>query len=151
MIYLAADHRGFQFKEELKKCLVEKGYEIEDVGAFSYDKNDDYVDFAIAAAEKIIKDSSVHRGVFICGSGHGMDIMANKYKGVRAAIGFNKAVAVQSREHENANVLVFAADWVSSSEAEEMVIAWLSTEFKGEERHVRRLKKMEEREAKNFK
>lgn len=150
MIYLAADHRGFQLKEELRKFLADKGYSVEDVGAEALDLDDDYVDMARAACEKISVDPENQRGILICGSGHGVDMVANKYKGLRAALVFNKAVAVQSREHEDANVLVLAADWVKFNEAKEIVLAWLSAKFTGEERNVRRLGKIREIEEKNF-
>ena len=151
MIYIAADHRGFQLKEELKKYLIERGYEVEDVGAYSYDQDDDYVDFATLASEKIAQNPSVHKGIFICGSGQGMDIVANKYKGLHAALCRDASSAVQAREHGNTNVLVLAADGLELMSAKEIVDAWLATPFTGEDRHVRRLKKIEEIEEKNFK
>jgi len=151
MIYLAADHRGFLLKEELKKFLADSGFEVKDVGALSYNKSDDYVDFAREAAEKIVKSPERDRGIFICGSGHGMTMVADKYKGLRAALVFNKEVAIQSREHDDANILVFAADWITVEEAKEIALIWLKTTFSGEERHVRRLNKIKELEEKNFK
>lgn len=150
MIYLAADHRGFELKEIIKTYLMQEGHTIEDVGAFVYDQKDDYVDFARAASEKIAADSERHKGIFICGSGHGMDMVANKYKGLRAALCFNQQVAKQSREHENANVLVLASDWVNPDAAKEIITTWLSTSFTEEERNVRRLGKVKEIEDKNF-
>lgn len=151
MIYLAADHRGFALKEALKQFLREQGQEVEDVGALAYDKHDDYVDFARAASEKIAQNPSTHKGIFICGSGHGMDIVADKFRGLHAALCFNREVAVQSREHGNANVLVLAADWITVALAQEIAQAFLATPFSGEERHVRRLKKIKEIEEQNFK
>lgn len=150
MIYLAADHRGFKFKEEIKKFLSERGYEAEDVGAHEYTPDDDYIDFARAASEKILVSPALHKGIFICGSGHGVDMVANKYKDIRAALCFNETVAVQSRQHEDANVLVLPADWLSIQEAKNIVNMWLITGFPGEERNVRRLAKMQEIEEKNF-
>ena len=150
MIYLAADHRGFALKEALKQMLINQKYPVEDMGAFRFDEADDYVDFAGAALEKMTDDPGVHRGIFICGSGHGMNIVADKYKEIRAAMGFNRYVAVQSRQHENANVLILAADWVKEKEARDIVSDWLSAEFTGEDRHVRRLMKITEIEKKNF-
>lgn len=151
MIYLAADHRGFKFKEVLKDFLREEGYEIEDLGSFNYDKEDDYVDFARVACEKIIKDPKSHRGILICGSGHGMDIAANKFKNVRAVLGFNPEVAAQSREHENANVLILPSDWLGEEETKDIAAIWLEKNFSKDDRHVRRLKKIAEIENKNFK
>lgn len=162
MIYLAADHRGFQLKEAIKKSLVGRGIGVEDVGALAYDAGDDYVDFAAAAAEKIAKSwtgedgdlsraSEASRGIFICGSGHGVDIVANKFRGVRAALCWNTQVAKQSREHDDANVLILAADACDEVLAQEIVSVWLGASFSGEDRHIRRLKKIEEIEVKNFK
>lgn len=151
MIYLAADHRGFQCKEALKAFLGKHGYLYEDKGAFSYDASDDYVDFAVAAAKKIAEHPEQHRGIFICGSGHGMDIVANKFCGVRAALCWNIEVAKQSREHDDANVLVLPADWLEEKQAEGMARVWLEALFSNEERHVRRLGKIGEIEEQNFK
>jgi len=151
MIYLAADHRGFQLKEQLKVALIDQKYPVEDVGALKYDENDDYVDFAKAAIEKMKDNQGLHKGIFICGSGHGMSIVADKYKGIRSAIGYNRYVAVQSRQHEDANVLVLAADWVKEEEVKNIVSDWLNAECTGEERHVRRLAKISEIEKENFK
>lgn len=150
MIYLAADHRGFQLKEILKQTLVDQKYPIQDMGALQYDASDDYVDFAKAAVEKIIDNPGLHKGIFICGSGHGMSIVADKYKGIRSAIGYNRYVAVQSRQHEDANVLILASDWVKEKEAQEIVSDWLNAEFAGEERHARRLAKIGEIEKENL-
>jgi ribose 5-phosphate isomerase B len=151
MIYLAADHRGFELKENLKKYLLEKGYAIEDVGAFVYDKDDDYVDFARIASEKIAVNPREHKGIFVCGSGHGMDVVANKHRGILAAKCSDVECAIQSREHGNSNVLSLGADYTTFEEAKEIVDVWLKTSFSGEERHSRRLNKIKEIEERNFK
>ena len=147
MIYLACDHRGFGLKEAIKKLLGEQGILHEDVGDFSFDADDDYVDFARAAAEKIAENPVEHKGIFLCGSGHGMDMAANKYRGIRAALCWNTQVTAESRKHEDANVLVLPADWLDEAAAKEIVLVWLGASFSGEDRHVRRLKKIEEIES----
>lgn len=151
MIYLAADHRGFELKNGLKQILIDQKYPIEDVGALRYDATDDYVDFAKTALEKIIENPELHKGIFICGSGHGMNIVADKYKNIRAVMGYNRYVAVQSRQHENANVLILGADWIKEQGAKDIVSDWLNAEFASEDRHIRRLKKLRDIEEKNFK
>lgn len=152
MLYLAADHRGFQLKEVLKRFLSEELHlPLIDVGAHGHDLHDDYVDFAESALDVIAKDSASHKGIFICGSGHGMDMTANKYKGIRAALGFNVDAARQSREHENANVLVLASDWLKEDEAKKIVKIWLESEFSGVDRHIRRIDKISAIENENFK
>lgn len=150
MIYLAADHRGFRLKEAIKDFLAQQGIALHDCGAFAYDEGDDYTDFAAAAATKITENPTEHKGIFLCGSGHGVDIVANKFRGVRAALCWNAVVAKQSREHDDANVLVLAADACDVAQAQEIVAIWLAAVFSGEDRHIRRLKKVEEIEEKNF-
>lgn len=142
-ILLGADHRGYKLKEKIKVQLGKLGFEVEDVGAFSYDKGDDYVEFAVGVAKGVSKEKKA-KGVLVCGSGHGVDIVANRFMGVRSILGFNKAVVKQGREHEDANVLCLAADWVSGSEAIKFVELFLKTSFSGEKRHRRRIEKIEE-------
>ena len=149
-LYLAADHRGFILKEQLKEYLTSQGREVVDLGASSLDPNDDYVDFVSEGARKVAENPAENRGIFLCGSGHGVDIVANKFKGVRAVLCWNAEVAKQSREHEDANVLILPADWVAFNQAKQVVDVWLTTEFSGEERHLRRLKKIVEIDGKNF-
>ncbi len=143
MLYIGADHRGFELKEKLKEWLKDRGLLVEDLGAHTLEPEDDYPDFALAVARKVFENPDSDRGILFCGSGHGMDIVANKIKGIRAALGFNVAVAKQSREHEDANILVLAADWVTPDEAGEVVKTFLETKFSGEERNRRRIKKVE--------
>lgn len=127
-IYLGADHRGFELKEQVKTWLTENEYEVEDVGCFVYDPENDYVDFALKVAEAIEGASEDDRGILICGSGHGVDIVANRFTHVRAILGFNDSVTAQGREHEDANVLVIPSDWTTVEEASERVRIFLETE-----------------------
>ena len=150
-VFLAADHRGIEVKNALKSFLERRGLDVEDVGAFELNPADDYVDYARIASEKIAENTSEYRGIFVCGSGVGMDIVANKHKGLHAALVHDRHEAVQSREHGNTNVLVLGADELSSQRAEELVGLWMDTPFSGEERHVRRLNKISEIEKRNFK
>lgn len=151
MIYLASDHRGFELKEELKKYLLENKFETEDVGAFEYDKDDDYPDFASLAALKVSANPANDKAILICGSGHGIDIVANKFKDVRAVLCFNRQVAQQSREHEDANILVLASDWLNLEEAKDIINTWFASNFDGAERNIRRLRKIQDIEKQNFK
>ena len=149
-IYIGADHRGFELKKELKKFLIEKGYEVEDAGAFKYDKDDDYPDFAEAVAEKVSKDDSA-RGILLCGSGTGMDAAANKVKGIRATLAFSKEITRAARNDDDVNVISLPADFLKPEETEEIVEIFLKTPFEAAERRVRRLQKIAEIEKKNFK
>lgn len=151
MIYLACDHRGFQLKEVIKKSLIERGIEVEDMGAFAYDPQDDYTDFAAAASIKVAENPSEHKGIFLCGSGQGMDIVANKFRGIRAALCWDTDEARKSRNDDDANVLVLAADESDEMKTRGIVTVWLETPFSGEERHARRVKEISDIEGKNFK
>lgn len=149
-IFLGADHRGFELKEKLKEWLKDHGYSVEDMGAHALDPADDYVDFAAAVAEKMASSSPDDRGILLCGSGHGMDVAANKFKGVYAALAPDAASAIQARQHGDNRLIVLASDALIPSTALDIVKAWFETPFSGEERHVRRLRKIQEIEEKNF-
>ena len=141
-VFLGADHRGFELKEKLKEWLKDKGHAVEDMGAYKLDPEDDYPDFAFAVAGKVAENPSEHRGILICGSGAGMDIAANKIRGIRATVVWNTESASQARSHDDVNIIALAADWTSPEVAGEVVRAFLDTPFSGEERHMRRIKKI---------
>ncbi len=142
MIYLGSDHAGFHLKEELKKYLGELGCEYEDLGNKELDLEDDFPDYAIKVAEKIAGTNS--KGILICATGLGMCMAANKVKGVRATVAWDDFTALQSREHNDANVLCLAGKVLDTETAKKIVNIWLETEFSGGERHVRRLNKINE-------
>jgi ribose 5-phosphate isomerase B len=141
-IYIGADHRGFVLKERIKGFLAGAGHAVHDCGAFSYDKADDYPDFAKVVAEGVTGEAGA-RGVLLCGFGNGMMIAANKARGIRAALAATAEQARAARTDEDANVLVLAADYLGEEAACEITEAFLSTPFLGEERHVRRIGKIE--------
>jgi len=140
-IYLGADHRGFELKEEIKIWLTENEYEVEDVGAFVLDPEDDYVDYALKVAESV-EGGEDDKGILLCGSGHGVEIVANRFPYVRAILGFNDEVTVQAREHEDANILVLAAEWVGTNEAMERVRMFLTAQKRDDVRYERRRVRM---------
>jgi len=141
-IYLGSDHRGFELKEEILKWLRDEGYEVEEVGAYVFDPDDDYVDYAVKAAEMVEGGKEGDRAILLCGSGHGMEMVANRFPHVRAVLGFNDEVTRQGREDEDANVLVLPADWVSYKEACARGEIFLVTEASEEARHKRRREKI---------
>lgn len=148
MIYLGADHRGFKVKEEIKKYLKELDFDFEDLGNKIFDQNDDYPDFAKRVARKVSQNPG-NKGILFCGSGIGMSIMANKFKGVRAALCFNEKLAKLSRSHNDANILCISADFLPLAKIKRIVKIWLETEFSQEERHERRLAKIKRYENKS--
>ena len=140
-IYLASDHAGFELKEKIKAFLIKKNYTVENVGDFEEDKNDDYPDFIAKAAEKVSEDPS-SRGIVFGKSGAGEEIVANKFKNVRAVVGFNKENVKLAREDNDANVLSLGSEFVDESQAFDFVTLFLETPFSNEPRHKRRIKKI---------
>ena len=151
IIYIASDHRGFEFKNYLINFLKGKGYEVVDSGNVQYDKSDDYPDFAKVVAEKVSLDRENARGIVLCGSGVGVDVVANKFRGVRSALVTSTDQAFDSRNDDDSNVLSLPTNYTEKSDAEKIVIIWLETPFSGDKRHVERLKKIDEIEQNNFK
>ena len=145
-IILAADHAGFQLKEMVKFHLQKKGYPVKDMGAHAYDAEDDYPDFIIAAAREVAKKPATAKGIIFGGSGQGEAIAANRIKGVRAALyaGGNLAIVRLSRAHNDANILSLGARLMTAEHAIKAISLWLSTPFKGEKRHIRRIKKIDQ-------
>ncbi len=144
MIYLGADHAGFHLKQELKKYLEELGYKYEDMGANDLEPIDDFPDYASAVANKVVATDGL--GILICATGSGMCVAANKVKGIRAVNAWNEFTALSSREHNNANIICLAGKVLDTETAKKIVRVFLETEFTGDERHVRRLGKIEEME-----
>ena len=144
-IYLASDHAGFELKNTLKIYLEGEGYMVTDMGPYKYDETDDYPDFMRPVAKEISKDPENNRGIIMGGSGQGEAMVANRFNGVRAAVYYahNLDIIKLSREHNNANVLALGARFINNEEAKEAVKLWLETPFTKEERHVRRIKKID--------
>jgi ribose 5-phosphate isomerase B len=137
-IALAADHGGYSLKENLKPYLQKQGYLIDDCGTHS-PESVDYPDFAYAVAKKV-SDGEAWRGIIIDGAGIGSCMVANKVPGVRAAMCYDHATALNSREHNNANVLTLGAGMIEPTLARQIVLTWLNTKFGGG-RHARRNEK----------
>ena len=143
-VVVGADHRGYELKDEIAAALKRDGHEVLDVGTNSADSVD-YPDYARAVGEAIV-DGRAERGILVCGSGVGAGIAANKIRGVRAALCHDTYSARQGVEHDDMNVLCLGARVVGDALAMELVKAFLSARFKGEERLRRRLDKVAEME-----
>lgn len=149
VIYLGADHRGFELKETIKQFLKDEGYEVADMGSTEKVEGDDYVDFAKAVAEKVSSDPVQARGVLLCGSGMGMDVTANKFRHVRSVLGFSTDQVFDARHDDDANVLSLASDFLTENDAKEIVKIFIKTPFGNEERYRRRLEKIADIENAN--
>lgn len=146
MIYIAADHRGFRLKEDLKKWLETELYEFRDLGATEYNRDDDYPEIAIKLGETVAKEQG--RGILVCGSGAGASIAANKVDGIRAGLCTNTKQVAAARNDDNINVLCLSSDWVSAEDNQKITETFLKTLFSSEERHIRRINQIKDYETK---
>ena len=143
-ILLANDHAGTSLKNEIKKVLEKKGYIVTNLGCDT-EESVDYPDFAHPLAEKVSSNDNL-KGIIICGSGIGVSMSANKHKGVRSALCWNKETAKLSRSHNNANVLSLPARFLAKKEALEIVEIFLNTDFEGG-RHKKRVDKINKKDS----
>jgi ribose 5-phosphate isomerase B len=149
-IHIATDHAGLELSEELQRHLREAGHEVVDHGPTSFDPDDDYPSFCIAAARAVVKDQAAGvatLGVVFGGSGNGEQIAANKVEGIRAALVWNPSTAQLAREHNDANVIAIGARQHSVDEVFAFVDTFVGTPFTHEERHARRIAQLAEYET----
>ena len=138
-VAIGSDHAGFCLKEILKSYLQEKGIEVKDFGTYSEERAD-YADFAHPVADSV-ENKEVDLGLIMCGSGNGINMAANKHKGIRAALCWNAEIAELARQHNDANILTLPARFISEEEAKKSVDVFLNTAFEGG-RHTDRVKKI---------
>lgn len=148
MIYIGADHRGYELKEKITQWLFEWGYEFMDMGADHLDPNDDYTVY-VGKVASVVGSEESSKGILLCGSGVGADVAANKFDGVRASIGKSVEQVAAGRNDDNMNVLVIAADYTKENEAKEMAKAFLETKFGSKERYKKRLEDIKRLEENN--
>ncbi len=139
-IAIASDHAGFELKQRLEAALRGMGYAVDDLGTDSA-ASTDYADFAHPLAKRV-SEGEVERGILLCGTGLGMSYVANRYPRVRAAVSWTPEIAALARQHNDANVLVLPARFVTDDDAVRILKAWLDTPFEGG-RHERRVVKIE--------
>jgi ribose 5-phosphate isomerase B len=148
-IVIGADHAGYDMKKDLIDFVQQNGHTVHDVGTFEPDKPDDYPDYAVLVAEAI-RSGKAERGILVCGSGVGVSVAANKFKGIRAGLCHDHYSAHQGVEHDDMNVVVFGARIIGPMMARDATEAFLNAKFSGEERHLRRLNKVKKIEADEF-
>ena len=143
-VVLASDHAGFEYKKELLAYLESMGMETIDVGAHSFDENDDYPEFIANAAKEVSAHPNNTIAIILGGSGQGEAIVANKFKEVRAAVynTHNTELITLARQHNDANVLSLGARFITIDQAKEAVKLFLATPFSEEDRHIRRIKQI---------
>jgi len=143
-VAIAADHAGFELKDSLVRAVAAAGHAVTDLGTHSNDPVD-YPEYAAAVAKAVVSGKA-ERGIVVCGSGAGASIAANKIRGVRCALAHDTYSAHQSVEHDDANMLALGSRVVGALLAEEIALTFLSAQFSKEERHTRRLQKIEDLE-----
>lgn len=167
-IYFAGDHAGFELKKDLMEFVKGFGHDVEDLGPFSYDVNDDFPDFVVPLARKVSESTSTTphfppqaggevRGIVCAASGQAEAMCANRFKGVRAAVYYGPVSKTQTdasgkvfnllastRQHNNANILSLGVRFMTEEDAKAAVKLWLETPFSNDERHIRRLKKIDD-------
>ena len=142
-IFLGADHNGYELKEQIHAYLLELGYEVTDKGDTRFDKHDDFPMYAARVANEVLAhEHSV--GLLICGSGQGVCMAANRFKGIRASLVWNEDEAYDSRHDDDSNVLCLPARQLKVAEAKEIVTTWLKTDFSGAARFKRRNSQLDE-------
>lgn len=141
IIFIGSDHAGYLLKEKIKDFLSKEQYEVEDLGPFDLEPEDDFPDYSKEVGHKILETLD-SKGILICGSGQGMAISANKFKGIRAALCWNQKSAKQARKHLDSNILCLGADFISEKKAFKIIDIWLKTPFLNKEKYIRRIKKI---------
>lgn len=142
MIYLGADHRGYDLKAKIANWLSTREYEFEDMGPFAYDHDDDFTESTFLVAEQVSKNPDKNRGIVLCGSGVGVSIAANKLPQVRCGLGFAEDQVHAARKDDNINILAIASDNTAEAQALKLVEKFLETPFIESERYLRRIEKI---------
>ncbi|MFZ2049227.1 MAG: RpiB/LacA/LacB family sugar-phosphate isomerase [Minisyncoccia bacterium] len=151
-IFIGTDHAGFGLKEKLVPFLTSLGYEVVDMGAHEYVEDDDFPDYIIPVAREVSMHPNEVKGIILGGTGQGEAMCANKFKNVRATVYYGNAGSIVedkesiiklSKEHNNANILSLGARFITEDQMTNVVKEWLSAPFSGDERHIRRISKMD--------
>lgn len=151
-VYIGSDHAGFGMKTKLISYLQNQGYEVIDKGAYEYNEEDDFPDFIPGVAREVSLHPNEVKGIVLGGSGQGEAMLANRYKNVRAAVYYGPAMSIVedpqsvltlSRSHNDGNILSLGARFITDDDACKVAKEWLETPFSGDERHQRRINKME--------
>lgn len=144
-IFLGTDHNGFEYKRQIADFLKRSGHEVVDEGDVTLDPKDDFPQFAGKVVNDLLASHDDQaKGILICGSGQGMCMAANRFKGIRASLCWNLAEARASRNDDDSNVLCLSARYTSLKDAEAIIAAWLATPFAGAERFVRRINQLDQ-------
>lgn len=144
-IFIGADHNGYEYKQELTNFLINSGHEVVDVGNTNIDPNDDFPKFASNVVTEYLNSGDPNnRGLLICGSGQGMCMAANRFKGIRASLCWNLEEARASRNDDDSNILCLSSRYLSLDESESIINVFLNTAFAGAPRFIRRIEELDQ-------
>ncbi len=143
-IFIGADHGGIELKNELIEYLQAKNIRVDDIGAYQLEPMDDYPDYAKKVSQAILQSPTESVGILVCRNGVGMDITANRFKGIRSVLGFNDEQIQKARQDDNVNVLALPADYISLDQARSFVDAFLNAVPKTDPKYIRRVNKIDE-------
>ncbi|MCA9329716.1 RpiB/LacA/LacB family sugar-phosphate isomerase [Candidatus Saccharibacteria bacterium] len=144
-IYIGADHHGHILRQYIADYLRELDHHVYDQSNHKLDPEDDYPIFASRVAKNILSNNDLNaRGILLCGSGQGIMIAANRYKGIRACLGYNIQTVQAARNDDDCNVLVLPADYLKQEQVKQIIDAFLNTDFIPNERYIRRIKQIDE-------
>ena len=143
-IFIGADHRGFELKDQVTEYLQSKNIRTEDLGNYEYDPQDDNPIYAQKVAQAVLQNPDEHLGIVICGSGVGVSIAANRYKGIYCGVGLNPDQVKNIREHDHINMLALAADYQSFEQVKKMIDIFIQTSKNLQKKYVKRLKIMDQ-------
>lgn len=142
-VFIAADHRGFELKNQLIEYVQEKDIRTDDLGNFEYDPQDDYPEFAQKVAKAVLQNPTEHLGIVVCGSGIGVSVAANRFPGIVCGVGFNTDQIRHARANDHINVLSIPSDYVDEEKAKALIDAFLEATPKTEDKYLRRLKQLD--------
>ncbi len=142
-IFIGADHRGYELKNALIEYLQDKNIRVEDLGNYEHDPQDDFPDFSQKVAEAVLQNPKEFLGIVICGSGVGVTISANRYKGIYCGLALSKEQIKNAREHDHINILALPSDYLSHEQAQELVDIFIETKPINQEKYLRRLNKVD--------
>lgn len=143
-VFIGADHWGFELKNQLIEHLHEQNIRVEDMGNMIQDPEDDYTTYAKAVAQAVLQNPAEFKGIVICGSGIGVSMMANRFKGIRAGLCQSPEAAKHGRANDDINVLALASSYITTEDAEQIVDAFLTTSFIEKEKYIRRSRELDE-------
>lgn len=144
IIFIGADHRGFELKNKIIDYLQEQNLRVQDMGNHEYEPLDDFPVYAQKVAQAVLQNPDEHLGIVICGSAVGVSIVANRFPDIRCGLGFNENQVASARQHDHINVLALPSDYVDEDKAKELINLFLSTSVMNEEKYLRRLRQIEE-------